>query len=231
MDDFYTSGKYSNINPSWDVEDSLFKFNRIKKILEKNDIFFKDICEVGCGAGEILNVFKKEYDNINVYGYDIASGLEEFWKEKKNINLYNSDFIKTNSKKYDVIFFSDVIEHLDSPFEYLEYSKKYSTYIVIYLPLDLSIRSLFIDRLIKKQINNVGHINFYTKNIFLEILKHKGFKVLDFNYNEPYKRKSNIFTLKSFINKSLRKFFRIFFSHDMYATIFGGETITLLIKS
>lgn len=231
MTNFYTSGMYSKINPKWDTEDSYFKYTKIKEIILKNNINFKDICEVGCGAAEILSQFKNEFKNTNVYGYDIAHGLDKFWKEKKDINLFNSNFLKTNNKKYDLIIFADVIEHLDSPFDYLDYSRKVSDYIVIYLPLDLSLRSLLNTKLLKKQIFNVGHINFYTKDIFMNILRHKNFKVLDCNFNHPFRRKINQSNLKSIFIQKLRIFFSLFFSNNFYSLLFGGETITILIKS
>lgn len=231
MNDFYTSGSYYKLNPTWDTDDSVFKYSKISKILKKNYINFNKICEVGCGAAEILTLFKNEYKNIEVYGYDIAKGLKKFWEKKKNINLYNSDFIKSNKKKYDVIFFSDVIEHLDNPFDYLEYSKKYSDYIVIYLPLDLSIRSLLFDKLLSRQINNVGHINFYTKNIFLEILKHKGYEIVDFFYNNPHDFNQKKLPLRKLFKKYLRKTVSFLLPENLYTIIFGGETITVLLKS
>ena len=80
MTNFYTSGKYFKINPKWDTDDSYFKYTKIKEIILKNNIKFKDICEVGCGAAEILSQFKNEFKNANVYGYDIAHGLDSFWR-------------------------------------------------------------------------------------------------------------------------------------------------------
>lgn len=231
MNNFYTSGDYFQNNPTWDIEDSKFKFTKLKDIILKNHINFKSICEVGCGAGEILSLFKNNFHDIDVYGYDIAEGLKKFWDDKKDINLYNQDFVKNNQKKYDIIFFSDVIEHLDNPFEYLQYSKSHSKYIIIYLPLDLSIRSLIFDKLIIRQVDNVGHINFYTKNIFLNLLKHKGFNVIDFFFNNPHKFKKNNLSSGQLLSKYFRIFLNFILPKNLYATIFGGETITILIKS
>ncbi len=231
MNDFYTSGNYSQLNPTWDIDDSGFKYIKIKKIITKNKIKFKSICEIGCGSGEILRLFKSDFQEIDIYGYDIAKGLKKLWKDKKDLNLYNQDFIKKNKKKYDLIFFSDVIEHLDNPFEYLNYSKLHSKYIIIYLPLDLSIRSLLFDKLLKRQINKVGHINFYTKNIFLNILRHKGFNVVDFFFNNPHKFKQKNLSPKKLPYKYFRYFLNLILPKEYYSTIFGGETITILIKS
>ena len=50
----YTAGDYLKKNPTWHVEDSLWKSKMILKMITQNDIMPKTICEVGCGAGEIL---------------------------------------------------------------------------------------------------------------------------------------------------------------------------------
>lgn len=53
-DKIYTDGTYFEKNPTWHIEDSAWKANQIQKILSQNKIKPKSICEIGCGAGEIL---------------------------------------------------------------------------------------------------------------------------------------------------------------------------------
>ena len=50
----YTNGYYLEKNPTWHVEDSSWKAKNIIKMMKRNNIVPKTICEVGCGAGEIL---------------------------------------------------------------------------------------------------------------------------------------------------------------------------------
>ncbi len=55
----YNDGSYFAKHPTWDAEHSGWKAKNIKKILTKNNIDANKICEVGCGAGEILLELKK----------------------------------------------------------------------------------------------------------------------------------------------------------------------------
>jgi ubiquinone/menaquinone biosynthesis C-methylase UbiE len=56
----YVSGEYLQNNPMWHVEDSPWKAKQILKILGRNNIAPGTICEVGCGAGEILAQLQHE---------------------------------------------------------------------------------------------------------------------------------------------------------------------------
>jgi hypothetical protein len=54
-EEMYTQGEYLKKHPTWHVEDSPWKAEQIIKIMERNRLKPNSICEVGCGAGEILN--------------------------------------------------------------------------------------------------------------------------------------------------------------------------------
>ena len=62
MSNIYLSGEYTKKNSSYHVEDSAYKWDNFQKILVKNRIdfkSFKNVVEVGCGAGQIISNAKK----------------------------------------------------------------------------------------------------------------------------------------------------------------------------
>ena len=64
-----------------------------KKILDSNNV--QSLLDFGCGKGLISNTIKEQYPDINLYSYDpITSPIEL-------------------PKKVDMIFSSDVIEHIE----------------------------------------------------------------------------------------------------------------------
>ena len=68
MGNIYLSGEYTKNNTSYHVEDSKFKWNNFEKIITKNKVnfkSFKNIVEVGCGAGQIISNAKKSDLFIN----------------------------------------------------------------------------------------------------------------------------------------------------------------------
>ena len=82
------------------------------------DISSKNILEIGCGGCSILNVLKKK--NANVTGLDPSPFAKEC-ALNFNIKIIDKFFKKELiDQNYDLTFFSDVLEHLVNPLEFLK---------------------------------------------------------------------------------------------------------------
>jgi ubiquinone/menaquinone biosynthesis C-methylase UbiE len=58
-------------------------------MLKRHNLALKMICEVGCGAGEILRLLQQEMDPTCLFwGYDISPQAYEFCKGKENDRLH-----------------------------------------------------------------------------------------------------------------------------------------------
>ena len=82
MTQIYKDGTYLEKNPSWHMEESAWKAKQIRKIIEKNSLNPNKICEIGCGAGEILNQLSLVYDDKEFYGYEISPQAYELCKKR-----------------------------------------------------------------------------------------------------------------------------------------------------
>ena len=78
----YNNNEYLNVNTTWHAEDSFWKARQIKKILSNNNIEPKRVCEVGCGAGEILVSLEKTTEIKELHGYEVSSDAFEKCKNK-----------------------------------------------------------------------------------------------------------------------------------------------------
>jgi hypothetical protein len=68
----YTNGTYLRKNPLWHIEESPFKVRQIVKILRKNRLHPQTICEVGCGAGEVLRLLQQQMNaGCHFRGYQL----------------------------------------------------------------------------------------------------------------------------------------------------------------
>src|SRR6266704_1242423 len=54
--DLYTSGEYLQKNPLWHADESPWKAKYVLQMIARNKIAPKTVCDVGCGAGEVLHV-------------------------------------------------------------------------------------------------------------------------------------------------------------------------------
>jgi len=58
----YLDGEYIAKNPEWHVEESPWKARQILRMLRKNHLAPKTVCDVGCGAGEVLRQLHEHLD-------------------------------------------------------------------------------------------------------------------------------------------------------------------------
>jgi len=124
----YVSGEYLRANPSWDIEDSPWKAEKVAKILSGSGFNPVSICEVGCGAGGVLAGLRAAYPEVDLYGFDISPDAAGFWEEHsgQKIHFQLGDFFELNKKHYDVLLVLDVIEHVIDPWKFLEGLKPWS---------------------------------------------------------------------------------------------------------
>ena len=227
----YVDGTYLKNKPTWDFEDSLWKAQWVAEILDHNKICPNSICDVGCGSGGVIKFLRKSYPHSELFGFDISADASLFWQkhDSLNISFQVGDFIELNAKKYDVLLLLDVIEHLSDPYLFLTALRKHSSYCLFHFPLDLSAVNVLRETPILNSREKFGHINFFTKNLALSILKECGYHVIDWCYSGA------AFTAPQRNLKTLLASFprRIFYkmNKDFGVRLLGGETLFVLAQS
>ena len=95
----------------------------IRRALEQMSSGKRDlkILEVGCGLGYLTYALRSE--NYDVLGLDISA--EAIDNAKRNFGNYFIcedlfRYVETNSKSFDVILLTEVIEHVEQPIEFIE---------------------------------------------------------------------------------------------------------------
>ncbi len=227
----YTTDDYLLNNPSWDIEDSPWKAAAISGFLKTSGITPGSFCEIGCGAGGILAELKKTYPGADFCGYEIAPAAARFWEAcgDKGIRFVLGDFFKLNSVRYDLILLLDVIEHIGDPFTFLNNLHGAAEKYLFHIPLDLSAVSVLRESPILKVRRKVGHINYFTKNMALELLEECGFEVVACGYSgaafsAPRRSwKTRFAALPRFLAYSINK--------DWGVRLLGGETLMVIARS
>jgi hypothetical protein len=180
--DIYKTGDYLKSNPTWHTEDSSWKSEKILTIINKNNLIPKTICEIGCGAGEILNqLHNKMSDDILFYGYEISPQAFEMCQKRKKekLHFYLSNLLEENNVHYDILMAIDVIEHIEDYFGFLRIIKGKATYKIFHIPLDLSVQSILRSSPIIEQRKSVGHIQYFTKETAIATLVETGYEIID----------------------------------------------------
>jgi cyclopropane fatty-acyl-phospholipid synthase-like methyltransferase len=181
----YLDGEYLAKNPEWHVEESPWKARQILRMLRQNHLAPKTVCEVGCGAGEVLKQLQENLDGECMFwGYDISPQALELARSRANKRLQFKlvDLREEEDNFFDLILVLDVIEHLEDYFSFLRQLKVRSRYKIFHIPLDLSVQTVFRQRALIKRREMYAHIHYFTKETALRTLRDTGYEVLDYFY-------------------------------------------------
>jgi SAM-dependent methyltransferase len=112
----YRNGEYLARNPLWHLEESEWKAVQITRMLQKNGISPATVCDVGCGAGEVLRQLQKTLgSDCKLYGYDVSPQAIDLAQGRANERLHFSlsDFSTVDGAWFDLLLGLDVFEHVE----------------------------------------------------------------------------------------------------------------------
>ncbi|CAN5858416.1 hypothetical protein BH11BAC7_BH11BAC7_07650 [soil metagenome] len=229
MNDIYNDETYLKNNPTWHEEGALFKTEKIISLLTRHSIPLKTICEIGCGSGEILVQLEKRLpQEIQFTGIDISKDAMAIAKKKETQKIkFELKDIAQETRVFDLLLVIDVIEHIDNYFQFLDTINSKGNYTLFHIPLDMSVWTLYREKMLIESKNRVGHIHNFTEDFILSILADHGFEPVDKLYTEPVFETSSF---KQKIANAIRKF--LFFFNEKFATKFmGGYSVLVLCKN
>lgn len=227
----YISGEYFSKNPTYDVIDSPWKAKKVLEIINKHNLKVNTVCEIGCGAGEILKIMQEEMpQDIKFFGYDISPDAINLADEKSNENLsfYAEDLIEKDTEKFDLITCLDVIEHVDDYLGFLRSLKTKATYKIFNIPLDLSVRTVAKSSPIMRGREKAGHLHYFIKDTALATLKYTGYEILDWQYGHDFDSSKD----KTSFQKMTESLCKIMYPicPDFTVRLFGTYSLFVLAK-
>jgi cyclopropane fatty-acyl-phospholipid synthase-like methyltransferase len=231
MKNIYEDGTYLEKNPTWHEKDSLWKAKQIAKIIKKNNLSPSTMCEIGCGAGEILNQLSDILGNtIIFFGYEISPQAFEICKKKskKNLRFLLGDLLDEKGTVFDLVMAIDVFEHVEDYFGFLRKLKFKGTYKIFHIPLDLSVQTILRTSPILKERKSVGHIHYFMKETALSTLEDAGYEVLDYFYTRGSLELPNRGWKANLLRLPRKLFFMI--DQDLAVRILGGFSLLVLAK-
>lgn len=229
-DTIYDDGTYLAKNPTWHEQDSAWKARQISKILKKNGIGPATICEIGCGAGEILNCLSQEHGKGVVFsGYEISPQAFDICKTKETANLHY--FLKDLFDEpvfFDAVMAIDVFEHVEDYFGFLRRLKAKGTYKLFHIPLDISVANVFRRGRLMKERSSVGHIHYFMKDTALATLRDTGYEIVDWAYTNSGIELEKPGWKAAFMRPIRRILFNL--NRDATVRVLGGFSLMVLAK-
>ena len=226
--EMYASGEYLKKHPMWHSEDSQWKAKQILKMANNHNLKPQTICEVGCGAGEILSQLQANMaQNCMFIGYEISPQAFEVCKGRANkrLRFEIKDISQEADDSFDLLLFIDVIEHIEDYLGFLRNVRTKGRYKIFHIPLEFTSMGA-LRRWPQGNWDDLGHIHYFIKGTALRSLRDAGYTILDCFYtllsdNPP--------SQPPLILKFLRKVtFPI--SNDLSVRLFGGCSLLVLAE-
>ena len=181
----YTGGAYLEKNPLWHTEESSWKAENVMRMVNRHKISARTICEVGCGAGEVLKQLQQRFDDeCDFLGCDVSPQAIALCRSRANDKLHFElgDATIISGRFFDVILVLDIIEHLEDYFSLLRTIKERAVYKIFRIPLDLSVQTVLRATPLIKDRQRFGHIHYFTKETALQLLSDLGYNIIDWFY-------------------------------------------------
>lgn len=223
--DIYRDGEYIKNNPLYHVEDSCWKAQQILKIISRHPLEFQTVCEIGCGAGEILHQLQLQMSkDIRFFGYDISPQAYELCQPRSNEKLtyYCEDLLTKDVDPFDLILCIDVFEHIEDYMGFLRKLRNKGKYKIFHIPLELSVIKLIRHTRLLENRALVGHLHYFIKDTALLTLQDTGYEIIDYFYTP-----AGLYNRKDF-RSNIRKKLPLLFSMDVVARIWGGYSLMVL---
>lgn len=183
--DRYTDGRYLQANSNWHENDSIWKAGKINAMLQRNNIVSKTVCEIGCGAGEILKQLSIWMPKSNFYGFEPSPQAYEICRKKQNETVkYECKDITQIHSNFDVLLCIDVFEHVEDYMGFVRSLKSIAHHKIFHIPIDLSVLAVLRNSMLDQR-KSVGHLHYFTKETALATLIDCGHEIVDFAFT-PY---------------------------------------------
>ncbi len=179
----YQSGEYEEKNPGWHTEHSAWKASQALSLLRRHGIQPDSVCEIGCGAGEILVNMSRAL-KARYIGFEISPQAYKVADERRcaDIEFVLGDFLSAQTPQYDLVMAMDVFEHVEDYLGFLRALRNRGRWKLFHIPLDISCMSVLRPFTLAMARERVGHLHFFTRETALGSLNHCGYKILDVVY-------------------------------------------------
>ena len=180
-DVLYTSGDYlAATGGNWHLEDSEFKAKYVDRLVARQGLKPRSVCEIGCGAGGVLAALRQRWPAETQFtGYEISPQAHELSQRfaAPNLQFALGDVFATN-QTYDMALVMDVVEHVEDCFDFLRKTRAKAEYKVYHIPLEITCATAIRDMLHRGYA--LGHIHHYSLSTALMTLKYTGHEVIDY---------------------------------------------------
>jgi 2-polyprenyl-3-methyl-5-hydroxy-6-metoxy-1,4-benzoquinol methylase len=226
----YDDGTYLERHPTWHAEDSAWKATQILRMMRQNRLEPHTICEIGCGAGDVVLSLADELgQDVSFTGYEVSPQAYELCrpKERPNVRFRLGNVLEETEKTFDLVLMIDVVEHVEDYFGLLRDARPRGRHAIFHIPLELSVQTVLRGSTMLENRATNGHIQYFSKETALATIADTGYEVIDAFYT-----KGTIELPVGGMARWLKWPRQLLFSldEDLAARVLGGFSLLVLAK-
>ena len=214
--DVYAKKYQANVEllAQWLNSGAYEKANSIQQLLERNLIKPRNILELGCGTGAVLEECQRRGLADNLYGIDYSEDAIAYLKIRvPGVKAFAADILNDDlhlDEQFDLVVLSHVLEHLEEPEVFLKSlaSRLRFKYLIAEVPLEdlklLRVRSQIWGR----PGVQAGHVQFYTSPTFESLLRTSGYSIIDRRQYLPIPNRETLEIVRELNQESRAIFYR-----------------------
>jgi 2-polyprenyl-3-methyl-5-hydroxy-6-metoxy-1,4-benzoquinol methylase len=225
--DPHLNGEYLRHNPTWHVEFSPWKADNIYGVLRRNRINPRTICEVGCGAGEVLRQLQLKMDSqCRFWGYDVAPPAIEMARTRENERLHFElgDFTAIPTPHSDLLLILEVVDHIEDYIGFLRTIKNRAEWKLFTISLDISAQAALRGGALLRRKEVHSHIHHFNKELALAALRDTGYEIVSYSYPSLF-----AYTRLAKMAKPIRRA-AFALAPDLTVRMFGGYSLIVLAR-
>jgi hypothetical protein len=225
--DQHLNGEYFKKHPTWHVEYSPWKADNIYRFLKRKQLDPRTICEVGCGAGEVLRQLQLKMDpECRFWGYDVAPPAIELAKQRENerLSFELADFGAIQTPRHDLLLILEVVDHVEDYIGFLRMLKTKADLKLFSFSLDISAQSALRKGAFAQRRNVHSHLHHFNKETAISSLEYAGYEIIDSFYPSNF--------ANSQLAKLAKPIRQLSFgmAPDLTVRLFGGYSLMVLAR-
>jgi SAM-dependent methyltransferase len=230
MESIYADGTYLRNNPEWHADDSAWKAKHIARMLDRHGVVPGTVCEIGCGAGEILrNLAAILPAETRFIGYDISPSAYSLCQSKETDRIkFRLGNLLEQDVRFDLVMAIDVFEHVEDYFGFLRALRLKARHKIFHIPLELSAQMVFRGRPLLDARRSVGHIHHFSKETALATLEDCGYRIIDHGYTSGRTELGNLGWKTQLLKWPREALYRV--NPDAAARVLGGYSLLVLAE-
>ena len=181
MESIYQTGEYLEHNRGWHREDSAWKAEHIARAIERYQVAHDRVCDVGCGAGEVLCQLAERYPASEFVGFDLSPQAYALARTRQAANRRFVLGTAMDQSGFDLALAIDVFEHVEDCYDFLRRMKGIATWKIFHIPLDMSVLAVAMNNPMWAR-REVGHVHYFSKETALATLADCGYQIVGYQF-------------------------------------------------